>query len=275
MAPISNSHDTEPQPEPSVWTGLAVQRRVVGALLIRELLTRYGRHNIGFLWMFIEPMIFTLMITLLWSFVRKSGVDSNISIVAFAITGYSAVMMWRGMPSRCIGAIAPNLALLFHRPVKVIDVYVARLLLEMLGATTSFVVLSLAAIAAGFMTWPEDVLKVAAGWLMLAWFGFSLAILIGPLSEKFALVEKVWRPISYILFPLSGTAFVVDALPPAAQNVILLLPMVHGLELMRDGYFGSAFHAIYDMGYMAMICMGMSLVGLSLVREIERKGVGH
>ena len=48
---------------------------------------------------------------------------------------------------------------------------------------------------------------------MLAWFGFSLAILIGPLSEKFALVEKVWRPISYILFPLSGTAFVVDALP--------------------------------------------------------------
>jgi ABC-type polysaccharide/polyol phosphate export permease len=33
---------------------------VLGALLIRELLTRYGRHNIGFLWLFVEPMIFTL-----------------------------------------------------------------------------------------------------------------------------------------------------------------------------------------------------------------------
>ena len=28
-----------------------VQLRVLGALLIREMLTRYGRHNIGFLWL--------------------------------------------------------------------------------------------------------------------------------------------------------------------------------------------------------------------------------
>lgn len=262
-------------PPVSVWQALGVQRRVVGALIIRELLTRYGRHNIGFLWMFVEPMIFTIMITLLWSFVRKGGLDTAIPIVAFAITGYSAVMMWRGMPSRCIGAIGPNLALLFHRPVKVVDVYLARVTLEMLGATTSFVVLSLAAIAAGYITWPEDVLKVAAGWFMLAWFGLSLGLLIGPLAEKSKLVEKVWTPVSYILFPLSGTAFVVDALPKAAQDVILLLPMVHGLELMREGYFGSAFNAIYDIGYMAMVCLAMNLVGLALVREIERKGVGH
>lgn len=29
-----------------------IQLRVVGALLMREILTRYGRHNIGFLWVF-------------------------------------------------------------------------------------------------------------------------------------------------------------------------------------------------------------------------------
>jgi ABC-2 type transport system permease protein/capsular polysaccharide transport system permease protein len=34
-----------------------IQRRVIGALLMREVITRFGRHNIGFLWLFVEPMI--------------------------------------------------------------------------------------------------------------------------------------------------------------------------------------------------------------------------
>ena len=38
---------------PSLLHSLRVQRRVIGALFMREALTRYGRHNIGFLWLFV------------------------------------------------------------------------------------------------------------------------------------------------------------------------------------------------------------------------------
>ena len=48
---------------PTLAHSLGVQWRILGALLIREMLTRYGRHNIGFLWLFVEPMIFTLGVT--------------------------------------------------------------------------------------------------------------------------------------------------------------------------------------------------------------------
>ena len=54
-------------PEPSLWESFRIQLRVIGALLIRESLTRYGRHNIGFLWLFAEPMFFTLGITAIWA----------------------------------------------------------------------------------------------------------------------------------------------------------------------------------------------------------------
>ena len=43
-----------------------IQMRVIWALTIRELMTRYGRHNIGFLWLFVEPMMFTVGVTALW-----------------------------------------------------------------------------------------------------------------------------------------------------------------------------------------------------------------
>ncbi|WP_199155796.1 ABC transporter permease [Chromobacterium sp. ASV23] len=247
----------------------AIQRRVIGALLMREILTRYGRHNIGFLWLFVEPMMFTLGVTALWT-ITKSAHGSDLPIVAFAISGYSSVLLWRNMPTRCIGAVGPNLSLMYHRNVKVIDIYAARLLLEAGGASISFVVLSLFFSFIGWIQPPEDVGTVLIAWLLLAWFGISLAILMGAWSEQSETVEKLWHPASYLLFPLSGAAFMVDALPGMAQDFVLLLPMVHGVEMLREGYFGSSFKAHYDTSYMVLICALLTLLGLAKTREISR-----
>lgn len=256
-------------PHTSLRASWAIQRRVIGALLMREVLTRYGRHNIGFLWLFVEPMLFTLGVTALWT-LASAAHASSLPIVAFALTGYSSVLLWRNMPARCIGAIGPNLALMYHRNVKVMDIFAARLLLEAAGATISFMMLSLFFSAIGWISPPEDIAKILFAWLMLAWFGFSLAIFLGALSEQSELVYKVWQPISYLLFPLSGAGFMVDALPTVAQDLVLLLPMVHGVELLREGFFGSTFKAHYDMGYMAISCACMSLLGMAKLREISR-----
>lgn len=247
-----------------------VQWRVIHALLMREILTRYGRHNIGFLWLFVEPMLFTTGVTTLWT-ITKSIHGSTLPIVAFALTGYSAVLLWRNMPSRCIGAIEPNLSLMYHRNVRVIDIFVARLILEGGGATISFVTLSLFYIYIGWLEPPQDILTVAAGWLSIAWFGSALAIFLGALSEKTELVEKIWHPMSYLAFPLSGAAFMVDALPPEAQRYILFIPMVNGVELVREGYFGSQVHARYDLPYLISACVVLTLLALAQVAVANRE----
>lgn len=246
-----------------------VQGRVIYALLMREILTRYGRHNIGFLWLFVEPMLFTTGVTVLWS-IAKAAHGSSLPIVAFALTGYSSVLLWRNMPSRCIGAIEPNLALMYHRNVKVIDIFIARVLLEAMGATISFATLSLFYIYIGWLEPPEDVLTVIAGWLLIAWFGASLAMLLGALSEKSELVERLWHPAAYLLFPLSGAVFLVDALPAAAQKYVLYVPMVSGVEMVRDGYFGNHIRAHYDVPYLAGFCVVLTLLALAQIAVVNR-----
>lgn len=248
----------------------AIQGRVIYALLMREILTRYGRHNIGFLWLFVEPMLFTTGVTILWT-LSKSVHGSSLPIVAFALTGYSSVLLWRNMPSRCIGAIEPNLALMYHRNVKAIDVFLARLLLEAGGATISFVTLSLFYIYVGWLEPPEDVLTVVGGWLLLAWFGGSLAMFLGALAEKSELVERFWHPASYITFPLSGAAFMVSALPTSVQKYALYIPMVNGVEIVRDGYFGNKVHAYYDMPYLVGCCIALTLLALAQVAVVNRE----
>ena len=258
-----------PDALPSLRHAWAVQRRVVWALVLREIITRYGRHNIGFLWLFVEPMLFTLGVTALWT-AAQSAHGSNLPIVAFAITGYSSVLLWRNMPGRCIGSLAPNLSLLYHRNVRPIDIYFSRLLLEAAGATMSFVFLTLFFSFIGWLEMPEDVLQVATGWVMIGWFGAALAILLGALSETSETVDKLWHPASYLLFPLSGAAFLVSVLPQRAQDVVLWLPMVHGVEYVREGYFGSQITAHYDLTYMAIVNLALTVLGLAQVRKINR-----
>jgi ABC-type polysaccharide/polyol phosphate export permease len=257
---------------PTLWDNLRVQRRVITALFMREVLTRYGRHNIGFLWLFVEPMIFTLGVTALWT-ATHSVHGSDLPIVAFALTGYSSVLLWRNMPGRCIGALWNNLSLLYHRNIKPLDIYIARLLLEFGGATISFFALSLLFISIDWLEPPEDVLQIMGGWLLIAWFGSALAIYLGALSHESELVDKLWHPASYLIFPLSGAAFMVDALPPFAQDVVLWIPMVHGVEIVREGYFGSRARAHYDVEYVLSVCLVLTFLALLHVRKVAARVV--
>lgn len=249
---------------------LIIQMRVIHALLLREVITRYGRHGLGVLWIIIEPMLFTLGVAGLW-YIAKLHMVSNIPIIAFAITGYSSVLMWRNSANRSVKAIEPNLALMYHRNVKVLDVFLSRIILEWIGATASFAFLTVIFSAIGVMQWPADMWPVIGGWLLLAWFSLALGLVVGAYSERGELVERIWHVITYLLFPLSGAMYMVDWLPKAAQEALLWLPMVHCVEMIRHGFFGGIVPTYEDPAYVAMANLVLTLVGLALVRETSRR----
>jgi capsular polysaccharide transport system permease protein len=249
---------------------LRIQRRVIHALLMREIITRFGRENLGVLWLVGEPMLFTLGVATLWA---SAGLHhrSPIPIVAFAVTGYSTVLMWRNSANRAGSSIQANKQLLYHRNVQVIDVLFTRILIEIGGATSSFIVLSFVFIFIGWMPVPSDLLEIVFAWVMLAWFGTSLAVLIGAASAFSELVERLWHPASYLLFPLSGAAFMVDWLPIGLQKFVLLLPMVNGIEMLREGYFGKVVPPHYSVSYMAISNLVLSLAGLYVANQATRR----
>jgi len=256
--------------ELSFFQSLVIQWRVLHALMMRELITRYGRDNLGVLWLVGEPMIFTLGVTTLWSAAGLAH-GGGLPIVAFAVTGYSSVLMWRNATSQCSAGIEQNKPLLFHRGVLIIDVFLTRIALEIIGASSSFIILSFFFIFIGWMPVPENMLTVLAGWFMLAWFGGSLALLVGGGTAFSPLVHRLWHPIAYLLFPLSGAAFMVEWLPTRLQKVVLFLPMVHGVEMLRHGYFGNVVKTHYNIAYMAECCLVLTLCGLYVVREASRR----
>lgn len=254
----------------SFLRSLAIQWRVLHALLMREVITRFGRENLGVLWLVAEPMVFTLGVAGIWT-LMKADHGSNLPIVAFAITGYSSVLVWRNTVGRCIGGIPANVNLLYHRNVRVLDVMVTRIILEVAGATGSFIVLTVVFLAIEWIEPPRDIAYVLAGWGMLVWFGASLATLLGSAAAIHELIDRFWHPASYLLFPLSGAAFMVDWVPKAFAEVVLWLPMIHAVELIREGFFGDIVRTHHDMAYMATCNLVLSFAALVMLNIAARR----
>lgn len=256
------------QKQGSLWECMQIQKRVIGALLLRELITRYGRYNIGFLWLFVEPMLFAVGIAVLWTYAGSA--NGTISASGFAITGYSSLVLWRNMVNRLSGAVPGNVGLLYHQNVKAVDLILTRAILEIAACTVSLIGLTLVFSGMGLMSLPADPLTAFTGWLMVCWFvlgaGFIGAYL-GIVSEIF---DRVWHVFMYLTTPLTGAFFVVAWLPPAAQEVVLWSPLVHGVEMLRQGYFGAAVDARYSIQYLLQTNLITMLVGLLLMRKVRR-----
>ena len=153
----------------SLVTGLKVQLRVIGALILRELHTRYGRNNIGYLWLIGEPLMLATVISL----VHMSGGShstSDVNPMAFALTGYCIFIIFRGIFSRSEGAIEANQPLLHHHTVTITDIVVSRSIIDAVGSSIAFVILFSIACMVGLAQPPERPLHLIAGFLFMFWW---------------------------------------------------------------------------------------------------------
>src|SRR5207237_5668481 len=97
----------------------------------------------------------------------------------------------------------------------------------------------------------------------------SIGLLIGSLSASFDPVDRIWHVISYLFLPLSGAFYMVDWIPAHVQSWALLLPTVDCTELLREGFFGTAVHAHYDLGYLVGVNGVLLLLALVSAKRVS------
>ena len=250
---------------------LRIQGRVIGALFLREIITRYGRHGLGFLWLFLEPMMFSVGITILWTVTGMAHTQGNsMPVAGFALTGYSSIVLWRNMVNRLANNTTYNKGLLYHPNVRVIDLIYARALLEFVACSMSLMLLSVVFWGLGLMGLPVDPLKVVFAWLLFAWFVIGAGMLSAFMGESSEIFERVIHIILYLSLPLTGAFTMVSWMPVSIQNILLYSPLVHGVEMLREGYFGESIAARYSVSYLFEVNLVVTLLGLILIRNIRR-----
>jgi capsular polysaccharide transport system permease protein len=251
----------------SFLAGIRVQLRVIGALVMREMITRYGRENVGFLWLILEPMILTVGVMAMWTVLHHES--HGLGIIAFVLSGYMPLTLWRHMSSQLVSCLRQNLPLMYHRQIRVADALLARALLEVGGTTLALVVVYTATRLAGFMEPYSDLGLIMAGWFFMAWFSFGVGLILAALAEIFEFVEKLISPFQYLTLPISGMFFMVAWLPSEVQKLALYVPLVHCFELFRSGTFGDTITAHYSVPYLLACCLITNAVGFFLIEQVR------
>lgn len=250
--------------------GLSVQMRVIHALTIRELTTRFGRDNIGFLWIMAEPLLFAGLVAIIWNFMH-GATEHGVGITAFIVTGYIPVTLFRHGVSRSVAVFTVNSSLLYHRQVKVVDFIVVRFLIELIGGMMAYLFIAVVLIVFDQFPVPADIGLLIGGWAVYAFFTFSLCLIIGPLSEMSEVLEKFVPVTTYVMIPFSGLFSMASWLAPSMREYFLWSPFVHGMEMMRKGVWGDLVTATYDPWYPVAWGVVLSLIGLSLCRIVRRQ----
>lgn len=258
-----------PRPgRPSLYVALQVQMRVIGALMMRELHTRYGRENVGYLWLIGEPLMLGTIVAVLHSGQAAHG---TIHPVALSVTGYTIFIMFRGIVNRSEGAIESNAPLLYHKMVTVLDITVARALLEAAGTFLSFAVLFGLCLVLGYAELPPRPLAMLAGIGYVFWISLGVSMLITGGTHDNRLIGRLVHPFSYFMIPLSAAFFQVAWVPPTYRAYLMYLPLPHMFELIRYGAFEDASLEFVDFGYITAWCAILTFLGLLAVRAVRRR----
>lgn len=249
--------------------GLRVQTKVIQALMIRELVTRFGRENIGFLWIMAEPLLFAGLVGMVWTFMK--GPESHgIGVVAFVASGYIPLTFLRHSFGKSANIFIANSALLYHRQVKVLDFILVRVTIEAIGAMMAYIFGGIMLGFFGYFPFPADIGSLVLGWAIYVFFVFSICTMLAPLSEVSEVIEKLVPVSVYIAIPFSGVFNMASWLPPALREALMWSPLVSGMELMRYGLFGEAVIPYYDLPKAFGVSLACLFVGLFLCRRVRR-----
>ena len=250
----------------AIINGWKVQTRVISALMLRDAVMRYGRENIGFVWVILEPMLLCTGVMILWT-VTSGETKHGINIVEFILTGYMPLTLWRHMTNPMLGLGRHSALLLYHRNISLFDVIWAKQALEFVATATALLVIWGTLRTAGVISDFVRLDLLFVGWLMMAWIAGAVGLIFVGVSETTEVFEKFVIPAQYLIIPISGSFIMVDWVPQWAQKLLLLNPLVHCYEVFRAGYFGDAVVTHYSIGYFAACTFILTFWG---VRSVQR-----
>jgi len=244
--------------------------RILQALVFREATTRYGRDNIGLLWIIGEPAIFAIGVLIMWSFIRPPY-DHGIRLLPFLMTGYLPLLLMRHMVSQGIGTALVNANLLYHRQITILHLFIARAIMEFIGNSMSTMVIVSVSVMLGLLDPPKSVSTIINGWFLLAYMSFGLTMILGSIVGINEMFEKFANLITYVLIPVSGAFYMVDWVPYQYRELVLKLPFVNAMEMIRSGFFGDTYPTYFHAGYAVMSATVMVFAGLVIMQFVRNR----
>ncbi len=243
--------------------------RTISALILREVISRYGRTPGGYIWALVQPMAIILILSFAFALLQRNPALGT-SFILFKATGFLVVQMTMQTAGYAGMALQFSRPLLAYPRVSWIDAVLARVVLNVyIKLVVSTIILTGIVYFEQVRTllhWPSILLAMG----MAAMLGLALGVLNCFLFMRFPVWQQVWGILTAPVTLVSGVIILYEDMPPLAQKILWYNPLLHLTGIMRDG-----FYPIYSPQYVSYVYVSLWVVvpmtlGLILMRRYHR-----
>jgi len=247
---------------------LLMQHAVLRALILRELQARYGRDNIGYLWVIAEPLMLSSVITMLHYF-SDHAIAPGMGPYPFTLLGYCLFIIFRNTFNRGDGAIAASVSMFYHAQITPLDIMLSRAIVETLASLSAFVILLTLGVMTGVAALPVRPLYLFAAVFGITTLTFGMSVLVAAYTYKNHVLGRFVHPFSYFMFPLSGAFVTMDFLPVWTHSFMAWNPFMSIFETARYGMFAGASDKHIYPAFMIATCAIVNYWGLIAIRRVR------
>lgn len=247
-----------------------VQKRVVGAIVLREIHTRFGHSRIGYMWEILEHSAHILILAAIFSLLNRSAPIGNNFGVFFA-TGLIPYLLCIHLDKQIMNAANGNQPLLSYPMVTPFDLMMGRAILE---CATSVVIIVLFLGVGFFFNLLEPVHSLIQLFMAFATV-IALGIGLGMINSVILLYFPSYKSIHpFLMRPfyfISGIFFTANSLPLGVQKALYFNPLFHINEWVRSAFFTNYESYFVDKAYVVSVSIVFLFIGLSVERLTKEK----
>ena len=242
--------------------------RVLFALVVREMSTRFGRSYGGYFWAIAQPLGGVLLLNVIFSLtLHRPALGTNFAL--FYATGVVPFFFFSGVSNAVSSAIASNRGLLRYPVVSPLDAIFGKFIIEYITMLIVGVLLT-----GGIMIYYRlpvtlDPLTALAGFTLVGLLGLGVGTMNCVLFGLFPTWRQIWSVVTRPLLVISGVIFIVESMPFEMRHFLIWNPIVQAIALVRKGFYGSYDPYYVSYPYILGIALGLFTVGAYLLRRYE------
>lgn len=240
---------------------------VIGALILRDLQTRFDRATL-YVFAVCWPIAHIAIVVTVYRTLGTRVWLGTDPILFFALGVLPFILFT--YPCRWVATAIPDNRILLNIPrVQTIDIILSRVILECVTAfAVTFVCIGLLVIiGSGFAPYdPLDLIcALGASLLLGVGAGVSAGVLVA-IKQRLTIIVLLFN---VLLYSLSGLIFLPGNLPAEIREGLAWNPLMHGVEWVREAYYGDYHSIVLDKGYLVAVGAALLLAGLIAERMLR------
>lgn len=254
----------------STREALRRQLNVMHAVILRDIRSRYFNHGLGFLVVPLFPVGHALILLGIYQATGRGAIFGD-DLVLFFATGLIPVLTFTYISRFMSTSIISNKSMLSFPAVHLLDIILARSVLEFVAIVLSIIFITVMLIALGSNPSPRSPPDAALALASITLLSIGIGLVVSVITAIVPIFSMLYAFFTVVIYLTSGAPIYLQMFPDEVLYYCSFNPTYHAVTWMRSAYYIGYPDHYFSKTYLLMWGMISLSTGLLMERLLRRQ----